>query len=88
MAYKLIDIRINPLTNQEHRKFICDTDADFANLPKAAPGDTAVSAATRNVQVVTASGNWVALGGNSELSDEEKAKIADEALNVALGGEY
>lgn len=63
MAIKLIDVRVNPLTNEEHREFICDTDADFADLPKSNPGDTAVSAATCNVKVVNASGNWVDFGG-------------------------
>lgn len=61
--HKLIDIRVNPLTNKKHREFICDTDADFASLPKAHAGDTAVSAATGNVYVVNASGNWVPFGG-------------------------
>lgn len=60
---KLIDLRVNPLTKKEHREFICDTDADFADLPKSNPGDTAVSAATCNVKVVNASGNWVEFGG-------------------------
>ena len=63
MANKLIDVRVNPLTNAEHRDFICDTDADFADLPKGNPGDTAVSAETANVYVVNASGNWVPFGG-------------------------
>lgn len=63
MAYKIIDIKVNPLTITEHRDYICDTDADFANLPKGNPGDSAVSAATGNVYVVNASGEWVAFGG-------------------------
>jgi hypothetical protein len=63
MAWKLIDVRVNPLTNKDHNEFICDTDADFADLPKCNPGDTAVSAATGNVYVVNASGEWVEFGG-------------------------
>lgn len=63
MATKLIDTKVNPWTNKKHQEFICDTDADFANLPKGKPGDTAVSAATGNVYVVNASGNWVPFGG-------------------------
>lgn len=63
MAYKLIEIRVNPLTNMEHREFICDTDADFESLPKAHAGDAAVSAETGNVYVVNASGEWVEFGG-------------------------
>lgn len=62
MAHKLIDIRVNPLTNKKHREYICDTDADFKDLPKRNPGDTAVSAATGNVYVVNASGEWVLFG--------------------------
>lgn len=64
MAWKLIDIRVNPLTNKKHREYICDTDADFESLPKAHAGDTAVSAATGNIKVVNASGEWVEFGGN------------------------
>lgn len=63
MAWKLIDIRVNPLTNKKHREYICDTDADFESLPKAHAGDTAVSAATGNVYVVNATGEWVKFGG-------------------------
>lgn len=63
MAYKLIDVHVPLYTNIEKRDFICDTDADFADLPKCYPGSTAVSAATGNVYVVNASGEWVAFGG-------------------------
>lgn len=63
MAYKLIDEKYNPFPGSEIREFICDTDADFANLPEAAPGSTALSAATGTVMIVNASGQWVKFGG-------------------------
>lgn len=65
MAWKLIDVRVNPLNNAEHREFICDTNADFADLPKGNPGDAAVSAETCDVCVVNASGEWVKFGGGA-----------------------
>lgn len=70
MAWKLIDVRVNPLTNKDHNEFICDTDADFTNLPKGNPGDTAVSAATANVYVVNASGYWVEFGSGDTGGNE------------------
>jgi hypothetical protein len=44
-------------------EFIVDSDADFANLPKACPGSTALCPASGTVMVVNASGNWVKFGG-------------------------
>ena len=81
--YKLIEIRVNPLTNMEHREFICDTDADFADLPNGNPGDTAVSAATGNVYIVNASGEWVLFGGGGG-SDEPEYPAASEGLEFTL----
>lgn len=63
MSLKLIDEKYNPFPEAVRKEYLCDTDADFADLPKAAPGSTAVSAATGNVMVVNASGEWVAFGG-------------------------
>lgn len=42
--------------------FIVDSDDDFANLPKACPGSTALSP-SGTVMIVNASGNWVKFGG-------------------------
>lgn len=44
------------------KEFIVDSDADFANLPEAAPGSTALSPSGA-IMVVNASGQWVAFGG-------------------------
>lgn len=63
MAYKLIDREYNPHDDASKHSFMCDTDADFANLPECCTGSVAVSAATCNVYVVNASGNWVPFGG-------------------------
>lgn len=43
-------------------EYIVDSDADFANLPKAAPGSTALSP-SGTVMIVNASGDWVKFGG-------------------------
>lgn len=63
MAIKIIDIQHNRSTQNTIQEFVCDTDADFADLPKCDPGSAAVSAETGNVYVVNASGDWVPFGG-------------------------
>ncbi|MBO5969328.1 MAG: hypothetical protein J6S14_12610 [Clostridia bacterium] len=63
MAYKLIKEEYCPYVNAERREYLCDTDADFANLPESCTGSAAVSAATGNVYVENASGAWVKFGG-------------------------
>ena len=44
-------------------EYLCDTDADFAKLPNACAGSTAVSIASGTVKVVNTSGKWVTFGG-------------------------
>lgn len=61
MAYKFLGETYN-IPNAERMEIICDTDADFDNLPEAAPGSCALSVATGNIRAVNASGNWVAFG--------------------------
>ena len=41
------------------KEFICDTDADFANLPKACTGSTALSIESGRIKMVNTSGEWV-----------------------------
>lgn len=62
MAIKVIDIQHNRSTQNTIQEFVCDTDADFALLPKCDPGSAAVSVETGNVYVVNASGDWVSFG--------------------------
>lgn len=63
MAYKMIDEAYCPYVRAMRREFICDTDADFADLPECCVGSTAVSLETGNVRVVNSKGEWVAFGG-------------------------
>ena len=45
---------------REYRyEFLCDTDEDFASLPEADVGSTAVSAASGNIRIVNTAGAWV-----------------------------
>lgn len=60
---KLISRQYCALQDGDVCEFIVDTDADFANLPEACTGSTALSVATGNVYIVNASGNWVPFGG-------------------------
>lgn len=66
MAYKLIKEEYCPCADAQQKEFLCDTDADFATLPKCCPGSTAVSVASKNVYMVNASGRWVLFGGGSD----------------------
>lgn len=45
--------------NGEPKEYLCDTDADFVNLPHCRTGSTAVSIETGNVLVVNTEGEWV-----------------------------
>ncbi|MBQ1232117.1 MAG: hypothetical protein IIX86_01155 [Clostridia bacterium] len=65
MAIKLVKIENGVYTKDGTilvKEFIVDSDADFANLPKAAPGSTALSPSGK-VMIVNASGEWVKFGG-------------------------
>lgn len=44
-------------------KIVMDSEADFANLPEAAPGSYAVVADGSKRYMVNASGNWVEYAG-------------------------
>jgi hypothetical protein len=63
MAIKLINQEFCPYSKETKKEFLCDSDADFAKLPVACTGSTAVSIATGNVRIVNTSGEWVAFGG-------------------------
>jgi hypothetical protein len=65
VAIKLVKIENGVYTKDGTilvKEFIVDSDADFVNLPKAAPGSTALSP-SGTVMIVDASGNWKTLGG-------------------------
>ena len=59
MATKLISQEWCPCVNASRKEFICDTDADFANLPKACTGSTALSIESGSIRMVNTSGEWV-----------------------------
>lgn len=63
MAHKQIDEIYCPYVEEMRKEFLCDTDADFATLPKCCMGSTAVSIETGNVRIVNSNGDWVAFGG-------------------------
>lgn len=64
MAVKLMDQNFCPYAKGFKCDYICDTDADFANLPAdACTGSTAVSLASGTVKVVNTAGEWVTFGG-------------------------
>lgn len=62
MAYKQIGREWCAPAGEYRKEFICDTDADFEQLPDCGTGSAAVSIASGNVRVVNASGEWVDFG--------------------------
>ena len=62
MAYKRIN---DSYVNGCRKEYICDTDADFANLPEACTGSMAVSLESGKVYVVNTQGEWVEFGASS-----------------------
>lgn len=43
--------------------YICDTEEDFKDLPKATTGSCAICIATGEVKMVNTAGEWVDFGG-------------------------
>lgn len=63
MAIKLIGAKKLPYEtgadeNLVAKEFLCDTDADFANLPACDPGSSAVSVESGTVMVCNTEGVW------------------------------
>lgn len=63
MAYKLINEEYCAYADAQRKEFLCDTEADLANLPECCTKSTALVVATGDVYVVNASGAWVKFGG-------------------------
>ena len=61
MAYKRVKREYNHCCCDYVCKYIVDSDADFANLPKSAPASEALSPSGK-IMIVNASGEWVAFG--------------------------
>ena len=60
MATKMITQTFCPYSKNYRKEFICDTDADFADLPSACTGSTALSIESGNIRMVNTKGEWVA----------------------------
>lgn len=63
MAIKLTNETYCPYSKATRKEYLCDTDADFANLPAACVGSTAVSIESGKIMIVNTSGAWVSFGG-------------------------
>lgn len=63
MAAKLVNVYWCACLNENQMDFVCDTDDDFADLPKCATGSCAISIVSGNVQMVNTAGEWVNFGG-------------------------
>ena len=66
MAYKIIHVTHANKLKDHIYEIVCDTDADFADLPECATGSTAVSIESAAVRAVNASGEWAPFGGTAE----------------------
>ena len=60
MGTKIINKDYCPNSTYYRSEYICDTDADFANLPVANIGSTALSIASGRIMIVNTQGEWVA----------------------------
>lgn len=65
MAIKMINQTYCPYCKEYREDYICDTNEDFANLPKCITGSTAVSIKTGDIRMVNTSGEWVAFAEES-----------------------
>lgn len=63
MAIKLIKHEYCPHNDEYMKEYLCDTDADFQNLPKCGTGSTAVSIASGTIKIANTAGEWVTFGG-------------------------
>lgn len=63
MAIKCINNAYAACQPDYKREFICDSEADVANLPDCCTGSMAVVVDTGAVYMVNASGNWAKFGG-------------------------
>lgn len=61
MAYKVVEIEYRSCMDDFVKKYVVDSDADFAKLPKSAPASTAISPSGK-IMIVNASGEWVDFG--------------------------
>ncbi len=63
MAYKMTFEDYSPYVKGFVREYICDTEADAANLPSCGTGSSALVVEGGKVYMVNASGKWEAFGG-------------------------
>ena len=63
MGFKLINHEYCPYNDEYKKEYLCDTDADFENLPADCVGSTAVSIESGAIRVVNTTGEWVTFGG-------------------------
>lgn len=63
MAIKLINQEYCAFMDDYRREYVCDTDADFSDLPQCCTGSCAMSVESGAVRMVNASGKWVPFGG-------------------------
>lgn len=63
MAAKMVNVSWCASLDAYQMDFICDTDADFKDLPECVTGSCAISIASGNVQMVNTVGEWVNFGG-------------------------
>jgi hypothetical protein len=62
MAYEAIKREWNAYVEEYQYEYICDTEADVANLPKCATGSTAMVREGGKLYMVGADGEWGIFG--------------------------
>ena len=73
------------------KEYICDTDADIANLPKDDnPGSAALIAANGNLYILNCQKEWIKQGGSSEVesgSSEEIIKLQNQISELTAANQ-
>ena len=85
MGIKIMKREFNPYVQDSILEFLCDTDADFASLPNASTGSSAVSIGSGNKQMVNTSGVWVPFGTPVPVSDVEASIDENGVLTMRSG---
>lgn len=81
MAYKRIN---DPYVRGCMKEYICDTDADLANLPEACTGSMAISLESGKVYVVSTFGNWIPFGEGYVEKEPVESVVGTWKLNTSV----
>ena len=90
MAFKLIGAKRAPYDGDGIddiiKEFLCDTDADFADLPQCSAGSAAVSIESGTVKVMNTQGQWVTFGSIGGSGGGSTVNVTKRFTTMAVFG--